>query len=771
MRISPDRRLVTLGAREFAVFGIPGRTGGAASAWRTAAGTEWHNKLAGRAAAESKAWRFETPVKLLRIQGRWTVEIEGRIDQWREENDGILVREVKTVSGEIDAPAEFFRKKYREHFVQLAVYCAALAAAPAYAGLRITGEVLYADITSGITLAVKPDESPDDLLALGIESVSRFAEDRHDARARLAGLRFRRAHETPRDGWEDARANLDLAAARTKVTLLEAPTGFGKTSLALDFALSRLRDGMCDRILYLTGKNSGRIQVFRELELMVSPGAIRALDLRRRDDHELPSVSDDPGVWREKWIRSGFDPRTVFDSGHASLERVRASGEAAGVPPWEITRALLPVAELIVADYNHVFSPNHAGLLAEADGFDLARTLIVVDEAHNLPDRAAAARSLATDFATAERLLTAFETAKVARDARGALLEWFRLLEDLPEADRIDGVSENALHDIAPHLRDTLRATKLPWGELSDEDAGALSDTLRWADRLSGLGEDKFLLHSPKRGTLRLDCIDAAGDLGDTLRSTGGALLMSATISPTDEFAESCGLAAKDFSYVCAEARWRDGAYRVIVDTRADTRYRTREKYFATTAQAVLALGAIASPVAVFFPSYRYAETIATYVKALDAGFRVAVQKPGGTPEDHAAFLEENLIGAHAIFLVLGGGMAEGVDLLGGRVSHAMVVGPAIPDTTSPANKARHARARRASDEATAFRRTSLVPGMRKVNQALGRLVRAPGQTATVILHCRRFADREHAALLAPEYAGGTVVRNDAELAAALAKS
>src|SRR5207248_2448456 len=135
-----------------------------------------------------------------------------------------------------------------------------------------------------------------------------------------------------------------------------------------------------------------------------------------------------------------------------------------------------------------------------------------VDEAHNLPERAAAARSLATDAQTAERLLTAFETAKVARDARGALLEWFRLLEDLPEADRLDGVSENALHDIAPHLRDTLRAAKLPWGELSDEDADTLADTLRWADRLAGIEDDKFLPHSPKRGALRLDCLDAAGD-------------------------------------------------------------------------------------------------------------------------------------------------------------------------------------------------------------------------------------------------------------------
>ena len=734
-------------------------------------GVEWHEKLASRAAGESPRWKFETPVSLLRVHDGWTIEVEGRIDQWRDTGDRILVREVKTVSGEIDAPAEFFRKKYREHFVQLAVYCAALAAMPEFAGRRIAGEVLYADIATGVTLAVKPDESPDDLLHLSLSAVARFAEDRRGARTRLGALRFRRAHDTPRDGWERARADLDVAAARAKITLLEAPTGFGKTALALDFALARLRDGLCDRILYLTGKNSGRIQVFRELERMVAPGAIRALDLRRRDDHELARVSVEPAVWREKWTQAAFDPRALFADGPASLERVRETGEKLGAPPWEITRALLPLGELIVADYNHVFSPDHAGLLAGADGFDLARTLLVTDEAHNLPDRAAAARSLATDAGTAERLLTIFETARVSREARGALLEWFRLLENLPESERLAGADEHRLHDVAPHLRDTLRAEKLPWSDLADADADALSDVLRWADRLAQAHDDLALLHSPKRGALRLDRLDASGDLGDTLRAAEGALLMSATLSPEDDFAAACGLGGKDWSFVHADAPWRKGAYRVIVDARVDTRFKSRDKACAVTAGAVLALSAEAgSAIAVFFPSYRYAETIATHVKALDAGFRVAVQRPGGTPEEHTAFLhEENLIGAHAIFLVLSEAVSPRAwTCSAGRVTHAMVVGPAIPDSTSPVNKARLARARREGDDGAAFRITGILPGMRKVNQALGRLVRAPGHTATVVLHCQRFADREHAAFLAPEYRGATPVRTDEAFLAAL---
>ena len=58
------------------------------------------------------------------------------------------------------------------------------------------------------------------------------------------------------------------------------------------------------------------------------------------------------------------------------------------------------------------------------------------------------------------------------------------------------------------------------------------------------------------------------------------------------------------------------------------------------------------------------------------------------------------------------------------------------------------------------------IPGMQKVNQALGRLVRAPGQRARILLHCRRFAEPSYAALLAPEYRRGEVIAADEELTA-----
>jgi Rad3-related DNA helicase len=146
---------------------------------------------------------------------------------------------------------------------------------------------------------------------------------------------------------------------------------------------------------------------------------------------------------------------------------------------------------------------------------------------------------------------------------------------------------------------------------------------------------------------------------------------------------------------------------------------------------------------------------------------RVALQPRSGTLADLQSWIDESLLLADALFLVLGSSFSEGIDVLGGRVTHAMVVGPALPEVNA-IQRARLAALSTLPAEA-AFRRVYQVPGMQKVNQALGRLVRAPGQHAVILLHCERFADRTFNELLAPEYRGGTALCTTADLDAWLA--
>ena len=265
-------------------------------------------------------------------------------------------------------------------------------------------------------------------------------------------------------------------------------------------------------------------------------------------------------------------------------------------------------------------------------------------------------------------------------------------------------------------------------------------------------------------------------------------MLASATLSPVAEYAETIGLprvgavipnrpssdgpqqgrlgiTAPTLAHVTATTPWRDQAYTMAVDARVDTTFQQRSRHFGTTAQTILALHhAARGPVAVFFPSYAYAEAIQRTLPDTGNLLRVALQPRLHDLAAQTAWVEESLAFTDALFLVLGSSFAESIDLLGGRISHAMVVGPALPEVNA-VQRARLAEFSPLGREA-AFRRVYQIPGMQKVNQALGRLVRAPGQKTKVLLHCRRFAEVSYASLLAPEYQLGPHLATEAELAA-----
>ncbi|MFM9016669.1 MAG: helicase C-terminal domain-containing protein, partial [Verrucomicrobiota bacterium] len=130
-------------------------------------------------------------------------------------------------------------------------------------------------------------------------------------------------------------------------------------------------------------------------------------------------------------------------------------------------------------------------------------------------------------------------------------------------------------------------------------------------------------------------------------------------------------------------------------------------------------------------------------------------------PDGTARFVEDSLNRFTVLCLILGGSLGEGVDMLGGRIRSAVVVGPALPEVNALQEARRKMFAADGAEDA--FSLAYVRPGMRKVNQALGRLVRAPGHSARVLLHCRRFADETYRVLLSGEYGDPPVLTDDGE--------
>jgi Rad3-related DNA helicase len=719
-------------------------------------------------------------------------------------------------------------------------------------------------------------------------------------------------------------------AAASSILCFEAPTGFGKTGCLLEFALTALKEGHYDRLVYLTGKSTGQLQVIHQLETMLAPAppdpgsalppiSPSALSLPPSAATPPPSASSlqpsafphppsaprrpssatslqpsafsllpaSPAArlpyWQvrskaehcvnsvyhclpdacpylahadERWPGSGLARFYLLDGQPRDLESLRAAGRAACLCPYEITRAALPFNDVWVGDYNYVFAPANRSLFFEQPGFDPASTLLIVDEAHNLPARVADSYSHALRASDAWATWDALRSARAPAGFLHAWEAWARALDSLAPCEALDGATEIGLRSAAGRLAELVPATALDFVAL-----GPRVSELLWQlpslDEFLDAAELPKLLWSPSRGELRVTCLDAANAIAETLHRFRHAILTSATLNPPDAFAAACGLdrpvanepsrapasaagqnataAPTSFTGLCpsppapdptahlgklprsarktlrglttaaallsveeekapvlppflrADTPWRRGAYRVAVDTRVDTRWERRTHHFDTTAATVAQLVAAANPgrtgpigaslvsssalessapglqpatvpIAVFFPSYAYAESVAELCVSAHH-LRIAQQPRGVDLAAQAEFIETSLSTSDALFLVLGTGYTEGIDLLGGRITHAMVVGPALPEVNA-VQRAKLALGRSKSRDA-AFRQVYQVPGMQKVNQALGRLVRAPGQHATVLLHCRRFAEKSYRDLLDPELQNAPALDSD----------
>lgn len=841
MHFDLEQRSLALGAGEFADFSLGPREsgGGPQGLWRAQLGQRWHAELRARTEKESgAAASFEVPVAGRLSRRGWTFHLNGRIDQVV----GTALREIKTITLPLPAAEEELRAGYPGYFLQLAVYVLLQRSL----GLPVAGaELVFVEVGSGVVQAVALTPFDEALVHHQLDLLVEFLEQRRKAADRRRHLAFRPPFVHLRPGQETVAADLlgalnpepaeragpEPVEGTGRVILFEAPTGFGKTGCLLDFALRQLRGGRFERLVWLTGKATGQLHVMETLRAMVDPAAapsagdlpVTAWQVRPKSEHcvnhTFHCLRDACGYIdgaAERWPQSGLARFYLDDAQPHELPALRAAGNGARICPYEITRTALAFQDVWLGDFNYVFAPDTRGVFLDQPGYDPARTLLVVDEAHNLPSRVADAHSHTVRAAPLRAALSALQSLRVPAPLLLAWDQWARLIGGLEPVAELDPGQRDEVVAALETLAPLITGSSVDHAALGPEVSGILWETVGLAEWIHDESMSR-LLWSPRAGELQFSCLDAAPVIGQILRGFGAAVLMSATLSPPDAFATACGLGpaeeppppvspaapapeklgqltkrqtrklyhqlstgadllrveeARDAAQpavVRASAPWRDNAYDVAVDLRVDTTFRERARHYDQTAAAIAAMQGSPGPagggrrVAVFFPSYAYADSVLKALATYHPATRAVIQPRLPDLAAQAGWVEENLAAPGALCFVLGGSFAEGVDLLGGRVDHAVVVSPALPEVNA-VQKARVAAAERGGlGREEAFRQVYQLPGMQKVNQALGRLVRAPGQRARVLLHCRRFADPSYAALLAPEYRRGRTVADDAE--------
>ncbi len=708
-----------------------------------------------------RQWHAETEVVVSRnldVDGM-PVRLSGRIDLLDRAAD--VVGEIKTVCVPLVRLGESRRGLHR-------------AQAKLYAWLylegrdaRVTIELVYvnARADSAAPEIDRFDAAASELHDFALRAVRRRVDwerrlhARRDALARSAG-----ALDFPWLPWRAGQRRLAVATWRALegggALLVEAPTGIGKTAAALYPAIKALGRGALDQVQWLTAKNSGRAAAFDALERLRGAGLeTTAVLLRARAaacfcERGL-AARDEDGLCA---FARGFHDRVpaamddALDAGPLDGERLDALAHEHQVCPHVLGRALVPWVPIVVCDYNHVHDPLACvPALVERPG----RRALIVDEAHNLDGRA---RAMHGGTLSRLRCLDAAAATRASDPALARALE--RLAARLLEVGRVPApaVRSTATRPAAspdappPELTravDTVLEAVAAGRER--DDGGALgaffaADLARYRMAAEAFDDTRRVVVEResvgRRVEVRLElvCLDASAPLSRRHAEYRGCVFLSATLRPFAARARALGLDG------AATALRLDSPYDASrlhlsrvgwIDVRAGARDASMVQLVELLAVTV---GARAGHYAAFFPSYAYAaKAHAAFVAAHPDVETWCQARDGGEAQLLRTLARLARPGPTLGFAIVGGTYAEGVDYAGEMLVGAIVVSTGLPalDERNALEREHHAAAGR-----DGFEEACLVPGLARVLQSAGRVIRSETDVGVVTFVDPRFGER-----------------------------
>lgn len=699
----------------------------------------------------------EPPVRAQIETARCALSLSGRIDALYERDGLPVVEEIKLFSGEA------CEEPLPVHRAQAIVYAYLLDVPAAVA------RVLYVHADGSEAAAFEETLSRDEirraffeLLAPYLWKIEREAAWRELRDESLAALQF------PYGAWRGEQRTMAAqaywAVKSKKRLFVQAPTGTGKTAAALFPALKALAEGLTEQVYYLTARTTGREAARDMLTLLRGKGArLRALTLTAKEKCCPFAQGDD---WRCE-MRECPRAKGFFDRLPDALERVRegddwsfdAIRQAAQrhcVCPFELSLSLCEEADAIVCDYNYAFDP---GVRIKRIFQGAAHVTLLVDEAHNLPDRA---RDMLSAELDGNELR---EGRRLIGKAGGRKSAPYHALSKLivcveAEAPECTETPPEALASLVERaLDETLQCAVQGTARVSRALLSAAMALRRYDETYRTLWEK----HG-KTATLALRCLDASEHLAACAKRLCGAVFFSATMTPLPVYRRMLGGTAEDALLSLPSPFAPENL--LVLRCPVSTRYREREQTMQAVADAILALGeARPGCCLACFPSYAYLKRAAGMISARKRAETVLhVQREGMTEAERGEFLcafapREN--GTLLALAVLGGAFGESVNLPGERLTSVAVVGVGMPQVCAEREALKKLGDEKNGDGfETAYR----APGMSRVTQAVGRLIRTAEDRGVALLIDDRFSQDAYQKNMPPWWGGGVCVHTAEEI-------
>jgi DNA excision repair protein ERCC-2 len=576
---------------------------------------------------------------------------------------------------------------------------------------------------------------------------------------------------------EDARR----AVSDGKHLLAHAPTGIGKTAVALVAGLEgALNDGKL--VLFLTSRQSQHRIAIETVKRLEAKGArVSAVDLIAKRSMCLQEDAPPFGRAFHEYCDLKVKSRTcafytrdneavvaaVLQRSLHVQDLIRASA-ACGVCPHRVAMDAASRAHVVVCDYNYVFSDILERFLPRL-GRSLEDLVLVIDEAHNLPDRIRA--HLCGDLSVPDVVRAAREARAVDGEAAHQLVGVARSMERYLTAIRAERIAgkEEFIEVVEGGLRKGLSGT-IGYTDLVEMVGFAAEEAARRGlpTLLPSVGEFLVRWRDAKEGILRLLVPGAEGKFAYRLLDPSvlsrrvfdrvhASVLMSGTLFPAEMYADLLGIGPSRRLIRTYASPFPRSNRLLLVHPRVTTLFtkRTTSMHDLVAREIAAISSAVRGNVAAFFPSYELMAEAHGRIRAAGVRKQLLVERPDWTKVRRDGALEALRLaradGGALLLAVQGGSLSEGVDYEGNLLSAVVVVGLPLspPDVEVEALKDYYARK---FGFAKGYDYAYVFPAVNKVLQAAGRPIRSERDRAAIVLFEGRLLEPRYARCLPPDF-------------------
>lgn len=727
-------------------------------------GQDIHMRRADLRAGEDPNYRAEVWVSHRVSHAGWDVTISGRIDGFSVDRNRkqATIEEVKSLHFDLELEALTRSPKLQRHLFQLMLYAWFVSLQAEYEGYQFQPQLVLIDLVSDRTETIASAFDAGEI-ASAFDSALEALVGRLEAERALRMAKRAAAEEMafPYPAVRPFQQDMIQAVARAvregETLLISAPTGVGKTIAAIYPALREaLRTGK--KLFFLTPKVLQQETVVSALKMLNTEGSFRSLRIRAKQKmcaHTEMICHGDfcpfADRYAEKMERTNLRGRLVNDLSYFDPDITYELARSVEVCPFEVSLELIEESDVIVCDYNYIFDP-YVGLKAYQQDHDYSDCILIIDEAHNLLDRGRGYYSPELQERELQRI-TLFLAARPGCELEG----WSELVDEL--RGHLQGLAAMMGEGNGPMLCEPserlFARQRLEWERLlmhyiawkienriAEEDDPLVDfyfKLLKFTRLLAEGGEEfsTIIEKTPQGLKLKIFCKDPSRFLGETISSAHAVVAMSATLEPFDFYRDTLGFPQKRTFELSLPSPFPRENRKIVIIPEVDTTYRERPLHYDTIARRVAEMAnASEGNFLVLFPSYGFLQEVSARLPGI--GKQVMVQRAEMTDYERKSVLDVLREGSRqSVILAVAGGMyAEGIDYQGEMLSGVFIVGPALPAVCFEQELLRDYYDERYG---AGFEYAYLIPGMTRVVQSAGRVIRSEHDVGVIALLCRRF--------------------------------